>query len=316
MTIALTCFYVLAMLILGVAFLVDWIRNYRQIRRYLKYGLAIGLILVGLNLAALVMAPSLSSGQFLLNLAIVVVVFARAVVFTMLGMYCCAWLGYPSFSLAKESFAASDALPPSEDAPCPASSPWDEEQGDAEDVVDQSPQDDHLPVADEIVGRAVPAFDGKRCALHVTLVVFVSVLYSTVLFTLTSPKISEMAKSAFGLGDDAVEAAGTVTPQLVLVLLTFAFGEEIFFRLGIQNFLARYLHWQGRKYWLAIVMTTCLWTLGHAGALEPGWVKIAQVFPLGLLLGWLFKKYGVESAIGAHAFFNLFMTLLWTPLMR
>ena len=183
-------------------------------------------------------------------------------------------------------------------------------------MVDEAAPNDSGLLAGEIDERPIRPFHAGRCILEMGLVVVISVAYSMVLFELTSPRMSEMARKAFALQGNALETAGMVTPQMILVLVTFALGEEIIFRLGIQNFLARHLHWQGRKYWLAIFLTTCLWTLGHAGTLEPGWVKLAQIFPLGLLLGWLFRRHGVEAAIGAHALFNVIGAFLRSPLIR
>ncbi len=96
-----------------------------------------------------------------------------------------------------------------------------------------------------------------------------------------------------------------MTAQAILFLLLVAFGEEIVFRLGVQSFLAKYLKLSPNRYWIAIVVTTLLWTIGHAGALEPAWVKLVQIFPVGLMLGWLCQRYGMESSIMAHAVFNL-----------
>ena len=76
---------------------------------------------------------------------------------------------------------------------------------------------------------------------------------------------------------------------------------------GIQSFLAHYLKWQGNRYWAAIALTSLLWTLGHAGMLDPGWVKLAQIFPVGLMLGWLFRRHGVEACMLTHGLFNVTM---------
>ena len=91
--------------------------------------------------------------------------------------------------------------------------------------------------------------------------------------------------------------------------MEFAIGEEIIFRLGIQSFLVKYLKLEGQSYWIAILITSALWTIGHAGTLQPEWVKLAQIFPVGLMLGWLFRKYGAESTILAHGLFNILMLL-------
>ena len=153
-------------------------------------------------------------------------------------------------------------------------------------------------------------FFGKRFFASVGAVTLLGVAYSVILFVLTSPQISEALKqlsetqyARFGIGD---------RPSLLtaLLVLEFAFAEEIVFRLGIQNYLAIKFDLKGRKYWIAIISTTLFWTLAHANTLDPEWVKLAQVFPLGLALGYLFKKYGTESCILVHGIFNLVMMFL------
>ncbi|MHC4297406.1 MAG: lysostaphin resistance A-like protein [Planctomycetota bacterium] len=140
--------------------------------------------------------------------------------------------------------------------------------------------------------------------------VVLAVCYSVILFTLTTPQISEFLRqlpvtqsAKLGVGD---------RPSLLmaLVLLEFAFAEEIVFRLGIQNYLARLFRLQGNRYWIAIVLTGLFWSLAHASILDPEWVKIAQVFPLGLALGYVFKQYGTEACILVHGVFNVIMMFL------
>jgi membrane protease YdiL (CAAX protease family) len=124
--------------------------------------------------------------------------------------------------------------------------------------------------------------------------------------------MSDLAEQIFG---EAVSGTDSGLSLLsLLIVLEFAFAEEITFRLGIQNYLAKQLNWQGKEYWIAIVLTAALWTLGHTGIMEPGWVKLLQVFPIGLALGWLFRKVGTEGCILAHALFNVGMSVL-TPLV-
>jgi len=139
-----------------------------------------------------------------------------------------------------------------------------------------------------------------------------SIIYSSVLFLLTSPRISDLAEQVFGEGVSVADSS--VSLLSLLIVLEFAFAEEITFRLGIQNYLAKQLNWQGNKYWIAIALTAALWTLGHTGIVEPDWVKLLQIFPIGLALGWLFRKVGTEGCILAHALFNVGMSVL-TPLV-
>lgn len=136
------------------------------------------------------------------------------------------------------------------------------------------------------------------------------ILYTFILFNYTSPQISsfvtdlaEFQKAKFGI---------TANPSIVtlLAVVQIAFAEEILFRLGIQNFLAKTLKLNGKGYWIAIILTSIIWTLGHGNILEPAWVKLAQIFPLGLALGWLFKKYGLECCFLAHGLLNIAAILL------
>ena len=90
-----------------------------------------------------------------------------------------------------------------------------------------------------------------------------------------------------------------------MVGISFAFIEEITFRLGIQNIIVANFGWFKENYWWAIFTSSVLWTLAHVGVLEPNWVKMVQIFPIGLAFGWLFRKYGVESCMIAHIVFNV-----------
>ncbi len=139
--------------------------------------------------------------------------------------------------------------------------------------------------------------------IHTVILAGVFILYSIILFKLTQPGVGEALKQLFG--NETLSTSEILSLSNFLLLLVFAVGEEIIFRLGIQNFLAKHFNWQGQHYWLAIVVTTVIWTLGHTGSLNPDWVKFAQIFPIGLCLGWLFRKYGLESCILAHGIFNI-----------
>ena len=124
-------------------------------------------------------------------------------------------------------------------------------------------------------------------------------IYTVLLFHATNPELSEAAKRLFGSLD-----IGENMAVALLAVSVAAVGEELMFRLGIQNYIARIFGWWDRRYWLAILLSAALWSLGHAGTLEPDWVKIAQVFPAGLALGWLARKHGIEACILSHVVFN------------
>ena len=105
-----------------------------------------------------------------------------------------------------------------------------------------------------------------------------------------------------------------LTPLTLVVILEFAFVEELIFRLGIQNYLGAKLIKRRYGYASAIVLTAALWSMAHVGSLNPDWVKLAQIFPLGLALGWLYRRQGTESTIMAHALFNVLGGLVLSPL--
>lgn len=139
-------------------------------------------------------------------------------------------------------------------------------------------------------------------------------LYSVILFGLLKPQLSTTMQQFIAANPSA--AANVLSLQSVLLLLGVAVAEELFFRLGIQSYLARKLRLQGGRYWIAIILTALLWALGHTGALDPDRIKLVQILPVGLLLGWLFSKHGTESAILAHGAFNVIMLVLAPYLIR
>lgn len=134
-----------------------------------------------------------------------------------------------------------------------------------------------------------------------------AILFSVILFKLTSPEVSDTIKQLSQAQGTKLGISSEPSVLTALVLIAFAFGEEILFRLGIQNYLAHQFRLNGNQYWIAVVLTSGLWALAHANILTPEWVKIVQIFPFGIVLGFVFKKYGLESCILAHGIFNLSM---------
>ena len=167
----------------------------------------------------------------------------------------------------------------------------------------------------EVAEERTPLFS-KAFFVYVIGTVVLGVGYSVVLFILTSPQISEALRR---LAETQSARSGIgAQPSLLMavIVLAFAFAEEIVFRLGIQNYVAKQFKLDGSRYWIAIVLTTAFWSLAHANTLNPEWVKIAQVFPLGLALGVLFRKYGTETCIFVHGLFNVIMMFVGPELIR
>jgi membrane protease YdiL (CAAX protease family) len=162
-----------------------------------------------------------------------------------------------------------------------------------------------MPIEPEPI--APPSIHWPRYGLNIIGVSVGAVIYSAVLFHFTQPRPGLIAQNP------AISVAESLTPTTLVVLLEFAFVEELIFRLGIQNYLGAKLIKRRYGYAVAIVMTAGLWSLGHIGSLNPDWVKLAQILPLGLALGWLYRRQGTESSIMAHALFNVLGGLILSP---
>lgn len=113
------------------------------------------------------------------------------------------------------------------------------------------------------------------------------------------------------VNSDLVQEATQVThwtSNLNVILTIFILGpinEEILYRfLGINVIL----HWFGKNKMtivLAILIPTVIWTFLHTGMLTNNWVKYIQIFPLGLVCGYMAYKKDLEHSILTHMIFNV-----------
>ena len=98
--------------------------------------------------------------------------------------------------------------------------------------------------------------------------------------------------------EDSVQSilAGVTNPFVAIVLaVRTGFGEEIFFRGALQPRMG-------------IVLTAILFAFLHA---QYGftWILLGM-FLIGLIFGWLAKRYGTMSAVIAHVMYNLLVVIL------
>ncbi|MCK4666785.1 CPBP family intramembrane metalloprotease [Candidatus Dependentiae bacterium] len=98
---------------------------------------------------------------------------------------------------------------------------------------------------------------------------------------------------------------GKVDAYIYMFLIIAAFKEEIFFRLFIQRFLMNLFKNQSIGLWFGILTTSIIWSIGHYGLLQPGWVKLVQIFIFGIVLGVISHRRGISSAIAIHVIFNI-----------
>jgi membrane protease YdiL (CAAX protease family) len=136
-------------------------------------------------------------------------------------------------------------------------------------------------------------------------------LYTYGLFALSKPSVTESFKSLLFKPEFDTPAS------LVLVLIittAAAFYEEVVFRLALQNLAAGLLRKHGLSSSWAILLSAGVWTLGHTGMVVPVGLKELQIFGVGLVLGKVMDKAGLEGCIVVHLMLNL-LALLYAPLV-
>lgn len=99
-----------------------------------------------------------------------------------------------------------------------------------------------------------------------------------------------------GIADSIDPGKPLLYAALTCLTLAAAAYEEILFRGALQPMLSRFGGAAG-----GIILSSFLWTFGHAGAyVTPHGLKEAHIFALGLLFGYLRWRYGLRAAIAAH----------------
>jgi len=108
----------------------------------------------------------------------------------------------------------------------------------------------------------------------------------------------------------ALESAETFWIISLVSGLLAIFSSEITFRLGIQNALSVWWGESELAQWIAIVIASLLSALPLFMLSGSAWVHFAQIFIVGLGLGWLNKRYGIEASIVASLITFLIMLSL------
>ena len=302
------------LLVFTFGFLINWSRNRATIEPYKRYGFRAVMIVVGLELLTVI----LSGGPLNFIGALILIgaigwLMLRVWAFVNNGIFYSNQLNVRSFPLiaprlglpapsepsaAVESTVSEigsiEAALPSVRLPIEAADPLE-----AVSSIGLTPPAVTPAIIAAPIETPIPSIDWRQYWLTTVGVSLGAVIYTAILFAVTGPDIGAALREAINANSH------TVTLLTLVTLLEFAFTEELIFRLGIQNYLATKLQGRANGYWIAIVLTSIVWTLGHAGSLDPTWIKFAQIFPVGLALGWLYRRNGTESTIVAHALFNL-----------
>lgn len=150
----------------------------------------------------------------------------------------------------------------------------------------------------------------KKYFFNIIAAIAGTVAFSYGLFKLTSPRISEGYKMVLEKTGGLSEFGSPPSISIILAIMATVIVEEITFRFVIPNYLANKFNLENHKYWISIGFSSLLWTFAHANVLSPEWVKFVQIFPVGLVLGGMYKKLGLESCIIAHMGFNIGMMFI------
>lgn len=97
--------------------------------------------------------------------------------------------------------------------------------------------------------------------------------------------------------------------------LAAAVAEEVLYRGVLQAWLIRWLGATRSGVAVGIAVTSFLWALPHIPNTDSVVAKLTQVFILGLLFGWLARRYSVEASMVAHLCLNLSSVIVWLPMM-
>lgn len=137
----------------------------------------------------------------------------------------------------------------------------------------------------------------------------IALIYTIVLFKIFKPNPSIFIEDMMDVGISLEDIDYKPNFLILLIALKASIVEEIIYRFAYQNFFAYKFKLAGKKYIIAILISTILWTIAHTSSLDLVWVKYAQVFPMGIALGYIYKKWGLEVSILSHGLFNVLMVL-------
>ena len=213
----------------------------------------------------------------------------------------------------------SDEPPPSAQPPTtgqPATSgqpaePQEEQPGTSPDAATLPPGEEQRPV----LASATSQWRGWKASVLVVAACVLVNVYSVALLRVTGARPSELVRRRLMLqqereGYERAHAAGRrwrpgVTLPGAAVLTYVAINEELVFRMFWLRLLARALKRFRWRRLAAVLVTAAVWAVGHGSMLEPTWVKLTQIFVVGLVVGYVYLRAGIEGAIATHASLNL-----------
>lgn len=120
---------------------------------------------------------------------------------------------------------------------------------------------------------------------------------------------TEPTELAYAVSPASNNDLGAILYNIMTASVMAPIQEEILYRHFAMGILYR---WFGRsKVAVAfnILITAAVFAAAHVGVVIPDWVKLLQILPLGMLLGLIYHKRGLENTILAHSAFNTFTVM-------
>jgi len=100
--------------------------------------------------------------------------------------------------------------------------------------------------------------------------------------------------------------------RTIMIDASEVFIEEFTFRLFLMGLIVYLFHKLkfNEKWVVAILISGSFWALLHLQNPTANWIKVVQMLPLGIILGWVMKKYGFEASLFFHLITNILMLTL------
>ncbi|PAB60458.1 CPBP family intramembrane glutamic endopeptidase [Anaeromicrobium sediminis] len=281
----------IAFIIIGVviSIIVQFFQKKKIVKKNIKYGVAFALILLVLNMVSM---NVLDMRGKMIGLRIIIQ-FLEIIVFVAMGMHYSELIKIRSMPFICKKFDSQRVYEErilikeevTEDI---------KEEIEDEDIMTEITEEkyDESNIIEESVNL-------KEALKWVIIFVIGSIIYSTILF--------KIAHIDFAYILDKVELESSELAIYGLISGA-AIQEEIVFRLVGQNFLMKSFNIERKNYYKVIIAMSFIWALAHLGNdIVPRGIKFFQIFPMGIGLGWMYEKFGLESCILSHLLFNIIM---------
>jgi len=134
----------------------------------------------------------------------------------------------------------------------------------------------------------------KVLIIGIALIIFAILffIYSKFIFMVFAPQLLGLDEGRPFLGS-FVLAAG------------LGVNEEIVYRLGVQNYFVYKFGNFKYSYFISVIFSSVAWWLIHIHTIDSEVLKFAQIIPIGIMLGYIFRYFGLVGSSLVHVLFNV-----------